>query len=153
MNVELIRAFRKSLRFFSRVLDAELQDKETCYGIGLQRCHILLEINELRSTSLKNLESFMLLDKSTLSKNVDSLVKLDLVQRTESAHDRRYITCSLTDKGKALAEQINMYWDQRYREALSRIPVPQLSTVLDSMGKLAMVLMQSNPHMKQNHDS
>ncbi|MBN1982972.1 MAG: winged helix-turn-helix transcriptional regulator [Chitinivibrionales bacterium] len=148
MRIEQIRAFRKSIRIFERILDADLKNDDISGRMGLHKCHIIIEINELKETSLKNLESILGLDKSTLSKTVDALVKQGLVLRTESSQDRRFITCSLTELGKQIAETVNRYCDDRYLQVFKGIPETDHDTVLASLEKLAaaMKIVYSKQH-------
>lgn len=143
MNTDQIRKFRKSLRVFARIVNDSFNKNETLCGLSVQKCHILLEIDELEETSIKNLESVMYIDKSTLSKSIDSLVKSGFVERATSKEDRRFITCSLTEEGKKTVEEINRFGDENNRQILSLMAESDQAIVLDSMNKLAEVFMQA----------
>ena len=140
MNIEQIRSFRKSIRIFERILESDIVKTETSSGLGLHHLHVLVEINEQKETSLKNLESLLGTDKSTLSKTVDVLVKLGLVNRIVSPTDRRFICCSLTPSAKEIVDGINAYCDTQYLKVFSLIAENEHNTILTSLEKLAIAM-------------
>jgi DNA-binding MarR family transcriptional regulator len=105
MDKSKIRTFRKKLRRFDRL--NELFNSTCCIGVTMAQCHALLEIEELGEATTNVLANNLLLDKSTLSRTVDSLVKLGLVKRKENSNDRRYITLVLSNKGVEKCNEIN----------------------------------------------
>jgi len=129
MSVNKIRAFRKSLREFERL--NQLLNNQCCRGITLAQCHVLLEIEELENATTSHLAHNLKLDKSTLSRTVDSLVKMDLVERTENPDDRRYKTLILSSAGRIFCNRINGENDKLYSEVIRKLPSTSKDTILD----------------------
>ena len=129
MNIEKIREFRRLLRQFEQQTQFQT---DTCCGITLPSCQALLEIEYLGQTSLKQLANNLGLDPSTLSRTVDGLVNLDLVQRMPNQEDRRYLVLSLTDKGQQTCSEINASSDQFYNRVFQEIPQAQRGEVLEA---------------------
>ena len=73
----------------------------------------------LRTTenNMTDLSEQIGLEKSTLTRTVDSLMEEGLVTRSSGIEDRRTITCALTERGQDVANQL----DQLMREHLENI--------------------------------
>jgi DNA-binding MarR family transcriptional regulator len=129
MDNEKIREFRRLLRQFEQ--QTQLQT-DTCCGITMPSCQALLEIEYLGQSSLKQLAKNLGLDPSTLSRTVDGLVNLDLVQRTPNQEDRRYLVLSLTAKGQQTCSEVNASSDHFYTRVFQQIPQTQRGEVLEA---------------------
>lgn len=119
MKPSKIRSFRKTLREFERL--STLQDNSCCQGISLPQCHVVLEVEELSKTSIGELAKKLGLDKSTLSRTVDTLVKSGDVKREEDPEDRRYAMIALTAKGQGLSGGINTENDRYFQQVFERM--------------------------------
>jgi DNA-binding MarR family transcriptional regulator len=128
MKKSKIRIFRKNLRKFDRL--NELLNNTCCIGVTMAQCHALLEIEELGKTTTIQLAKNLILDKSTLSRTVDSLVKLGLVERTANIADRRFTTLILTSKGVKLCNEINQANDTNYGNMLSQLTQKEVENIL-----------------------
>jgi DNA-binding MarR family transcriptional regulator len=92
-----------------------------CKGVTLAQCHVLLEIEELGDTTTLDLSKNLKLDKSTMSRTVDSLVSDGLVNRKSNRGDRRYKILSLTEKGKKSCDEINNQNDAYFGKIFDNI--------------------------------
>lgn len=94
-----------------------LLNKNCCSADGLDisliQSHILYEINRQHSPSIQEVAEALGTDVTTFSRQVQSLIKMNLVNKTPSLNDRRIHTLELTTKGTNIAEiideQINTY--------------------------------------------
>lgn len=118
-----IRTFRRLLRQFEQLTEA--QTGVCCSGVSVAQCHALMEIEHLGQCSIGQLAANLNLDQSTLSRTVDSLVGLGLVQRTPNPADRRYMIVTLSEKGRETSRQINAANDDYYRRVFEAIPEAQ----------------------------
>ena len=94
-----IRALRKDLRVLEREIELTLSSQTGCCGITVAQCHLLLEVEQRDRTSVTELAAALELDKSTLSRAVDGLCLVDLLDRGDrpfqqapagdQAHDER----------------------------------------------------------------
>lgn len=66
----------------------------------------LMCVNNLKSTTMSNLASKMFMSNQQLTKLIDHLVKIDLIQREIVPHNRRQIVVSVTEKGTVLLKQL-----------------------------------------------
>jgi len=113
-----IKKFRGLLRRFERELFMQNNDS-CCNGVTLAQCHTLLEIENKGKESLTELSKTLGLDKSTISRTVDGLVNVGLLDRSIPAENRRMATIQLTDAGKNICQAINDTNDKYFEDTLS----------------------------------
>ncbi len=136
-----IRAFRVWLRVLEREIERTLQTQTECCGVTMSQCHLLLELDGGGCVNLKTLCDRLELDKSTLSRTVDSLVVLGLVKRGDDPDNRRQQIICLSDAGAARVAEIHRLCDKQYTTLLERIPEDRRSQVLESVGLLAQAMV------------
>jgi DNA-binding MarR family transcriptional regulator len=134
-----VRSFRRILRQFERIQRIQLEEQDACCGLSIAQCHPLLEIRELGETTTGDLARRLNLDKSTLSRSIDGLVRRGLVRRTTHEHDRRFLPLTLTTQGRRLCDEINRRNDRQYERVLRRIPQPDRGELI----RLFEVLVQA----------
>jgi DNA-binding MarR family transcriptional regulator len=100
LSTDVLRSFRAKLRILEREIGRCLEDQTDCCGVTVAQCHVLLELDGLGSVNLKAIADRLELDKSTLSRAVDSLVQLGLAARKEDPENRRQQIISLTKSGE-----------------------------------------------------
>lgn len=140
MDLSTIRLFRKTLRRFERLFES--QKKYACcfVGVTIAQCHALLEIGELGQTTTVDLSKSMGLDKSTLSRTIDGLVNIGLVERIPHPTDRRFTLLALTKQGKKICGEINVTNDAYYQSAFNAIPEEEHKNVIKYFGQLVQAL-------------
>jgi len=117
MKKKFIHKFRELLRTFDRELFLQ-NNASCCNGISLAQCHTLLEIEKSREVTVSELASNLSLDKSTVSRTVDGLVNINMVDRVIPTENRRKTLVNLTDSGKQVCKTINYTNDEYMREVL-----------------------------------
>jgi hypothetical protein len=83
-----------------------LSSDSGCCGVTLSQCHLLLEIEQRDSTSVTELARVMELDKSTLSRTIDGMVRAGLLNRELNQKSRRQQIISLMVEAVGAAEGI-----------------------------------------------
>lgn len=106
MDNKYIRDFRETVRIFEREIFLQ-NTASCCNGVSLAQCHTLLEIQNRDEISVSDLAQNMQLDKSTVSRTVDKLVNMELVDRTIPQENRRMAQLKLTDEGQAVCSSIH----------------------------------------------
>lgn len=114
-----IRDFRSKLRVFEQFLGNQLQD--CCCGVTVAQCHCLFAIEYLGQTTIGELAIFLNLDKSTLSRTVDSLVQMRFVDRESDLSDRRSYRISLTQSGYQQVENMHDVNDAYFSQVFEYI--------------------------------
>jgi len=114
MDKIFIQNFRENIRIFDREMFFQ-NNASCCNGISLAQCHTLLEIEKNTEISISELAKNMSLDKSTVSRTVDGLVNISLVDRIIPKENRRKALLNLTKNGKQVCKTIN-YTNDTYIE-------------------------------------
>lgn len=153
MDIDKLGNFRKKLRQLEREIEEQLKYQTDCCGVSMAQCHALLEIGEFDQISIGDIADFLNLEKSTLSRTVDNLVKLGLVNRVTNMEDRRYMKVYLTDQGKKVYDEINNQCDNYYHEMFNFIPHDKHEQVLESLALLvdAMLKLKQTPNTEQTN--
>jgi len=131
VDIKTIRSFRESLRKFERIVE-EMNIDNCCCGVTVPQCHALMELNDLDDTTINELSEKLCLDKSTVSRTIESLVKSDMVSREIPAENRRIALISLTVKGRSVCDQINGLNDRSVERILKEVPGKDLPVFLRS---------------------
>ncbi|WP_416825372.1 MarR family winged helix-turn-helix transcriptional regulator [Ectobacillus polymachus] len=97
---EVIQSFTS----VNRTLLTFTQQNASSLGLTVPQMGILNTIYIGPSITLKAITEKLALPKSTVSVNVDGLVNLGLVERAQSAEDRREIHVTVTAKGEEAAK-------------------------------------------------
>ncbi|MBN1116550.1 MAG: MarR family transcriptional regulator [Bacteroidales bacterium] len=116
MNDEFIQHFREIIRILDREIFYQNQSS-CCNGISVAQCHTLLEIEKKKEISVSELADCLSLDKSTVSRTIEGLVNINLVDRIIPKRNRRMALVSLTSGGKKVCDNIN-YTNNKYIKRL-----------------------------------
>ena len=135
-----IRTFREDLRRFERLATSQFKGSSCCSGVTLAQCHVLLEIEAREISSLGELAQALGLDKSTLSRTVDAVVNIGLVDRVFDPRDRRSVRLSLTSQGQTTCDRINEGNDGLFNRVFERIEPAGQQTVLKSFHELVAAM-------------
>ncbi len=148
IDIKTVSRFRHALRKFEREQEF-LQRSNCCRGLTLAQCHALLEIGNMQQPSLMQLAGSLRLDKSTVSRTVDGLTNLDLVDRYVPHEDRRTLLISLSKKGVETYDDINLVNDTYFNEVLSAIPVKELDAFIKAFELLADTMAVKNRRQEE----
>ena len=132
MDIEKIRHFRKKLRQFELEISGVLKNDRGCCGVTLPQCHILLEIGKKEEMSIVELSSALGLDTSTLSRTIDGMVRIGLVSRKLNPADRRYVSITLAQQGKAVYDSIENTYNNYFSKLFEFIPEEKQKQVVES---------------------
>ena len=152
MEKQRIRSFRKSLRLFERLTAQQLKEDSCCQGVTLAQCHTILEIEDLGQATTVELSKRLGLDKSTLSRTIDGLVNIGLLERVAHPTDRRFNLLSLTTMGQEVADQINQSNDDFYRRVFDGIESERHDEVIDNFEKLVWAMRRHQDHLKKENN-
>ena len=116
MDKKYIQRFREIIRIFDREIFFQ-NNASCCNGISVSQCHTLLEIEKKQEISVSELAGSLSLDKSTVSRTVEGLVNINLVDRVTPKENRRLALLNLTESGKQVCSTIN-YTNDRYIQSV-----------------------------------
>lgn len=101
--------------------------------ISLAQSHLLYEIDRRHNPSMQQVAETLAIDITTFSRQVQSLIKMDLVKKTADPSDRRVFTLSLTVQGKFVATTIDQQMNDYLNEVFSYMSEFEKETVLRSV--------------------
>ncbi|UCD33005.1 MAG: MarR family transcriptional regulator [Desulfobacterales bacterium] len=149
METQKIRSFRKLLRLFERLTAHQLKEDSCCQGVTLTQCHTILEIEELGQATTVEISKRLGLDKSTLSRTIDGLVNIGLVERSPNPSDRRFTILSLTEHGQHVADQINRSNDDYFGQVFKHVEIDRYDEVIDNFERLVLAMRDHQDSLKE----
>lgn len=145
MEHDQLIELRKNLRRLERLMI--IQQDGCCDTVTLAQCHALLEMEQSGpSTTAGALAVALNLDKSTLSRTIDQLVKLGHVSRKIEPADRRYTILKLTSKGQTECDAINATANRQYDEIFTTIPEASHAAIAKSLSQFLQALTHYYKH-------
>jgi DNA-binding MarR family transcriptional regulator len=144
MDIARIRLLREKLRQVEREVNDPFRSDGGCCGISLAQCHTLLEVGNAGQVSLVNLASILGLDTSTLSRTIQGLVTLGFVDRTASDKDRRYVSISLTERGREVYDKIEATFNDYFGQVIELIPEERREAAIDGVSAFSDALKSHN---------
>jgi len=144
MDTQKIRFLREKLRLMEREMNDPFGRDTGCCGLTLAQCHTLLEVGYKGQVSLVDLASSFGLDTSTLSRMIQGLVVLGLVNRLTNEKDRRYVAISLTEQGRKLFDEIEITFNTYFAQVLELIPSERQDSVVECVGLFSDAVREHN---------
>lgn len=141
MNPQDTTSLRELLRVVVKSLGVLERYQNECCSITIPQCSALLEIGLAGEISLVELSSRLALDKSTISRTVDSLVNVGAVCRCVDPENRRYVRLSLTDEGMGIYKQLDASYMLFLESVLASLPQDKRDQVLDSISLLTQAFV------------
>ncbi|MBY0215911.1 MarR family winged helix-turn-helix transcriptional regulator [Paenibacillus illinoisensis] len=125
-----------------------LLDKNCCTAGGLDislvQSHIIYEIDRKHNPSIQQVADALSIDITTFSRQVQSLVKLGLVQKTPLPEDRRIYILSLTAQGKFVATVIDEQMNDYLKEVFSHMSEFERDMVINAVKLLNEIMAKSS---------
>ena len=103
------------------------------HDITLVQSHILYEISHQHSPSIQQVADALGTDITTFSRQVQSLIKMNLVMKKPYDRDRRISILSLTDEGEDVAASIDREMNDYLEEIFSQMSPDEKDMVLQSI--------------------
>ncbi|SFC95256.1 DNA-binding transcriptional regulator, MarR family [Bacillus sp. OV322] len=114
-----------------------LLNKNCCSAGGMDvtlvQSHILYEVQRQHQPSIQQIADTLGTDITTFSRQIQSLIKMKLVQKTPDLSDRRISILSLTEKGMEINESIEQQMNDYLNEIFSTMNEFEKETVIRSL--------------------
>jgi DNA-binding MarR family transcriptional regulator len=143
MDLEMIRKFREKLRRLEREIGWQLRSDTECCGVTLAQCHIIVEIGNTGKMSVIDLATVLGLDTSTLSRHINGMVNVGLVNRALNPKDRRYVSITLTEQGHKVYQSIEGICNSQYAKVFEFIPQEKHQQVLECFNLLVYAVTEA----------
>jgi DNA-binding MarR family transcriptional regulator len=112
--------------------------------ISLVQSHILYEIDKQKAPSMQEVAETLAMDITTFSRQIQTLVKMDLVKKTPSPEDKRVSILTLTTQGKFIASTIDQAMNEYLDEVFSHMNEFEKETVIRSIKLLNQCMAKSS---------
>ncbi|MGJ7035943.1 MarR family winged helix-turn-helix transcriptional regulator [Anoxybacillus eryuanensis] len=124
-----------------------LLDRNCCtvgeIELSLVQSHILYEIDHMNEPSMQQVAEALAIDITTFSRQIQTLVKMNLVKKTPYPRDRRVYILSLTPEGKYVTAKIEAEVNEYLAEVFSHMTEFERETVLRSIRLLNECMAKS----------
>ncbi len=131
MDRDQLMALRSTVQQFIRLFGVLEQTVTPCgFSMSLSQVFALQEL-ENRSMSVKEIAEKLRLERSSVSRLVDGLVKGGFVSRELNEHNRREVILRLTDKGERSLERLREQSIHFYESILKDLPDVSQEKVLE----------------------
>ncbi|MCF6409647.1 MarR family winged helix-turn-helix transcriptional regulator [Pseudalkalibacillus salsuginis] len=114
------------------------------FDISLIQSHILYEIDHRHKPSVQQVADALGTDITTFSRQIQSLIKMNLVKKTPDPDDRRVYILSLTTEGTYVATSINQQINAYLDEVFSHMNEFEQETVIRSIKLLNNAMAKSS---------
>jgi len=112
--------------------------------ISLVQSHILYEVSRRHKPSMQEIADTLGTDITTFSRQVQSLVKMNLLKKNPDSADRRVYNLSLTTEGNFVASSIDAQMAQTFEEIFSHLTEFEKETILRSIRLLNEAMGKSS---------
>lgn len=82
---------------------------------------IVHEIGDRQDLTIQRIAEKVVMDNTTFSRQISSLEKKGIVERTPSKQDRRYYLLTLTAKGCTVLGEMNTLFEQHFEDLLEGV--------------------------------
>ena len=146
MVITMEQNLRELFQVFSRRFG--FLNKNCCqangHNISLVQSHILYEIGRQHQPSMQQVAETLGTDITTFSRQVQSLIKMNLITKSSDPKDRRISNLSLTIEGKEVAENIDQQMNQYLDEVFSHMSEEEKEMVVRSIQILNKSMQKSD---------
>lgn len=139
---ELDLAERMQAAIYALIRQAESieQDYLAERGVTLNQAYALLAFGADEQVTMSELSERMQLAKSTLTRKADHLVKKGLVERVNSAEDRRVVQLQLTEQGRLMRAAFQAEFRSFFEEVLNDMPKGEQSASVEALERSVNVI-------------
>ncbi len=113
-------------------------------GVSPPQAAIIRGLSGFSEISLRELARLLGADPMNVKRYIDDLERLQLVKSGKNKGDKRQRVLTLTKTGQALADKINQLAKVQEQWIRSTIPVDELTSFLDALKSLEVLLAVAN---------
>ena len=132
LNLEL----RKSARLITQFYEARLSE----VGLKVGQFSILRAVYLCKQTNNKELQRILVLDQTTLSRNLKPLIRDELLSLAVDDNDHRIKLITLSDKGKSTYQTALPLWQAAQDEISKKLGKEQVKHITELTDKLLETL-------------
>lgn len=113
--------FNLAMRKSSRLITQFYEERLKCVGLKVGQFSILRAVSFKKETTNKELQNILVLDQTTLSRNLKPLFRDGYLQTSSDPNDGRLKTIRLTQSGTKLYERALPIWQKTQQDILNKL--------------------------------
>jgi len=118
---------------FVKLYNSIDRNEKACYGVTVPQCYTLLAFERKGKMTMNELSTELGLSSSTMTRNVDVLVRRGYLERVRDDNDRRVVFVQLTKSGKELTAKLCSCERDFFADALRAIPENEWEKLTSSL--------------------
>lgn len=143
MDTTDILLLRQSVQKFTRIFGLIEHTTTPCgYPLSMSEVYALQEI-EKKIMTISELAACLYLERSSVSRLVDGLVKENMVNRVINENNRREMLISLTEKGSQTIEKVRQQSIEFYKTVLNSLSEQEQQLILNGLSLFANTLLKN----------
>ena len=111
------------------------------FNLTIRQYYVLYHLGNTDGLNIRDLSTRLLCDKSTTTRLVEKMRQDGLLCRNPDPKDRRYVTISLTEKGKTLRQQAMQAHHTNVSEKLAQLSATEQETLQTILRRLRKHLL------------
>lgn len=115
-------------------------DYEQTHGLTMAEWRVLVHLSRFRAVSVREIQTYVNMDKPRVSRAVGRLEKAGLVVKSPGNEDARLVSISLSDKGQKTLHEILPVAIGFEKELFGKLTQAELEAFLETMEKLHSIL-------------
>lgn len=120
-----------------------LSDAHAKLGLTNSQAHVLIELEHSTELGIVELAERLNLEKSSMSRLIDELLRKRLVTKTAGADDRRRKLVLLSDAGKELLKKVHEQANGRVARAMNLLSTREVEAMIEGLEIYARALSES----------
>jgi DNA-binding MarR family transcriptional regulator len=133
---KFISEFNELIIFFVRLFNIMDKKEKASHPATIFQCYTLRHLKDSKGMTMKQLSNIMGLATSTMTRNIDKMVKKDYLERVRGELDRREVLIRVTQKGRELSKKIKEAERYFSTKLVEEIPEDEWDNVLSSLNIL-----------------
>lgn len=128
--MDMTSCFNLAMRKSSRLITQFYEDRLSEVGLKSGQFSILRAVNYLKQTSNKELQQVLVLDQTTLSRNLKPLFRDGYLKLSADSNDARIKLISLTKQGQSLYEKADPIWQKAQNDLEKKLGSEEVQSIL-----------------------
>ena len=125
-----------NLRRIARIVTQVYEEQMQPTGLKVTQYYMLVNIARHKETSISKLGEIMLLDQTTITRNINILKKSGYVNITKDINDSRTKSISITDTGLVKLEEATPIWLQIQEKVEKNMGKEKYKDLLEALKNL-----------------
>jgi len=130
---KFLEEFHELITFFVHLFSVTDKREKSKYKATISQCYTLRCLKDCKGMTMKELSDTMGIAKSTMTRNIDKMVRNGYLERKKGELDKRQVLIRLTKKGKNLVKIMHDSERQFTAKVVRDIPEGVWDDVLTSL--------------------